>query len=157
MAGRKDVLRDRIAAALARAPLAAGMGIDVLEAVPGHVVLTMPISARLTQHQGILHGGVIATLLDTAATMAFLSSAAPGEDVSTIEFKVNFLTPISADGAGGAGEPGLLVRAEADEIHHGRRTRAAEARLFAPRRSSDAHGSERTAATGLFTALVLEK
>ncbi|NOT64366.1 MAG: PaaI family thioesterase, partial [Acidobacteria bacterium] len=112
--------------------------------------------------QGIVHGGVIAALLDTAATLAFLTAAAPGEDVTTIEFKVNFLSPVVPRAPGDpGGEAGIggeaVVRAEATEIHHGRRTRTAEARLLSPRRSSDARGSERTAATGLFTALVLEK
>jgi uncharacterized protein (TIGR00369 family) len=49
--------------------LAERMGIEVLEAVPGRVVLRMPVEGN-TQPYGLLHGGASAVLAEHAGSVA---------------------------------------------------------------------------------------
>ncbi|MGA2317368.1 MAG: PaaI family thioesterase [Thermodesulfobacteriota bacterium] len=49
----------------------------------------------MTHPYGIAHGGAIASLADSAAAMALVSLVKPNERITTIEFKINFFTPIS--------------------------------------------------------------
>src|SRR3972149_3219377 len=55
----------------------------------------MPFRKDLTQAYGIVHGGAIATLADTAVAFAMMTMIHPGERVVTVEFKINFLAPVS--------------------------------------------------------------
>lgn len=63
---------------------------------PGLVHIELPFRADLCQHNGYLHAGISTTIADSAGGYAALSLFAPGEDVLTSEFKMNFLSP--ADG-----------------------------------------------------------
>jgi uncharacterized protein (TIGR00369 family) len=49
--------------------------------------------AELTRMEGILHGGALASLLDTAAAFAVLSLLAPGEQTVTVDLTVHFMRP----------------------------------------------------------------
>jgi uncharacterized protein (TIGR00369 family) len=72
--------------------------------------MSMPNSPLLDNSIGIVHGGLTATLLDTA--MGTLASKAPGNKrgAVTVELKVDFLTP-------GVGK-NFICRAEI--VHNGR-------------------------------------
>lgn len=67
----------------------------------------------------VLHGGVVATLLDTAATFALI--AATGTDWNTVDIRVDFLRPAPA---------GLLV-AGGSAVQVGKRLGRATAELLA--------------------------
>lgn len=70
----------------------------VLESVePGTVTITCEFSKELTQQHGLMHGGVIASLVDVACGYAALSMLADDREVLTVEFKVNFLKPANTD------------------------------------------------------------
>jgi acyl-CoA thioesterase len=56
----------------------------------------MPFQRELTQGFGVVHGGAIATLADTAVAYALLSLVQPGERVATVEFKINYLSSVTA-------------------------------------------------------------
>ena len=62
-----------------------GIGAVSLEVQPQHL-----------QGAGVVHGGLIATMGDTAFFRAVRSVLAPGERTTTIELKVNFLAPAAA-------------------------------------------------------------
>ncbi len=57
--------------------------------VDGAEIRLRPTPA-LTQHYGVIHGGVIAALADTAAVYCVLPALATGERMTSIEFKLNF-------------------------------------------------------------------
>ena len=66
----------------------------VLESVEsGTVTITCGFDERLTQQHGLLHGGVVASLVDVACGYAALSVMPAGQEVLTVEFKVHFLKP----------------------------------------------------------------
>ena len=68
-----------------------------------------------------VHGGILSTLLDAAMTAAVITTL-PGEKTcSTLEIKVNFIRPVTA-------ETGVL-RCEARPVHVGRRFATAEGHL----------------------------
>ena len=60
----------------------------------GEAVVSMPIADTLKQYQGLAHGGALASLADTAATMAALTALPAQADVVTIEFKMNYLSAL---------------------------------------------------------------
>jgi len=70
---------------------------------------------------GSVHGGIIATLLDTAAGCSVHSTLAVGETYTTMDLTTKFLRAATV-------ESGLL-RCEGSILQRGRRTALAEARL----------------------------
>jgi uncharacterized protein (TIGR00369 family) len=63
---------------------------------PGAVHIDLPFAAQLTQHDGLIHAGVIASLADNACGYAALSLAPSGCNVLAVEFKINLLSPARA-------------------------------------------------------------
>ena len=60
----------------------------------GFARFRMPFSKELTQAYGVVHGGAIASLADTAVAFALMTLIHPGERVTTAELKMNFLTSV---------------------------------------------------------------
>jgi uncharacterized protein (TIGR00369 family) len=90
-----DVEPERVA----RVPSNRLLGLVVREQWDGGATVTMAPRPELAQEYGVVHGGFLAALADTAAVYALLPKVATGERMTSIEFKVNFLAP--ADPAGG--------------------------------------------------------
>ena len=63
----------------------------------GTVTITCAFDERLTQQHGLLHGGLLASLVDVACGYAALSVMPPDREVLTVEFKINFLKPAKTD------------------------------------------------------------
>jgi len=75
-------------------PIAQTLGIDLVHAEPGHVVMEMEVGAHLANPMGTLHGGVLCDIADAAMGMCYASRLAPGETFTTLELKINFLRPV---------------------------------------------------------------
>ena len=58
----------------------------------GQVEVALPYSDKVTQQQGGYHGGAIGALADIAAGYAALTVSPEGMDVTTVEYKINFLS-----------------------------------------------------------------
>src|SRR5262249_20841115 len=69
-----------------------GFALDRVE--HGRAVLSVELNEKLLQLQGIMHGGAIASLIDTAVAGAIASVSEPGDRFTTVEMKVNYLSPI---------------------------------------------------------------
>ncbi|MBX9687349.1 MAG: PaaI family thioesterase [Candidatus Obscuribacterales bacterium] len=63
------------------------------EISPGYVELHLPFSNALAQQHGFFHGGIVATLADSASGYATYTVLAEDEECLSAEFKVNFLSP----------------------------------------------------------------
>lgn len=83
-------LRDR----LAHNPFVQYMGVEVPELGEGFARFVLPIRREFHNSQGFLQGGVIAALADEAVAYALFSLVPPGEMISTVEMKINFLAPV---------------------------------------------------------------
>ena len=68
-----------------------GATLDRIE--PGVVDISIPYHDGLTQQHGFLHAAATTAIADTASGYAALSLMPAGNEVLTIEFKVNLLRP----------------------------------------------------------------
>ena len=63
----------------------------------GFVEISAQNRAALSQQDGFVHAGVLATLMDTAGGYAVLSLLPPNSRVLAVEFKINFMAPAVGD------------------------------------------------------------
>lgn len=61
----------------------------------GEAILHLPYSERVTQQQGGFHGGAIGALADIAGGYAAMTVVELGTEVTSVEFKINFLAAFS--------------------------------------------------------------
>ena len=71
------------------------LGMEVMEIKEGESKIQMPFKQGLTHPYRIVHGGAIASLADSSVAMALISLVEPRDRITTIEFKINFLAPVS--------------------------------------------------------------
>ena len=114
-----------------------GVELDSLE--PGRARLGLEVRQELLQLQGVMHGGAIASLIDTAVAFAIISVSEPEDRFTTVEMKVNYLSAI---------REGRVV-ADARLLRDGRRIIVADCDVF------DSRG--RLAAKGLLTYIRLNE
>lgn len=81
----------------------------------------------------MVHGGLAATLLDSAMGCAVHSTLPAGASYTTLEIKVNYIRAMTVETG--------PVRCEAKVIHVGGRTATAEARLLDREGKLYAHGT----------------
>jgi acyl-CoA thioesterase len=97
------------------------MGFRLTHVDEGESRLELDVQPHHLNPGGIVHGGVIATLLDAAVGIALRTTIGLRGHV-TIQLDVHYLSPV-ADGT---------VTAHGRAVHSGRRTGYGEAELFAP-------------------------
>ncbi|MFQ5671015.1 MAG: PaaI family thioesterase [Acidobacteriota bacterium] len=79
------------------------LGFSMLERETGHVVLAAEVRADLKNRRGVLHGGVVSALLDSALGGAVVAGIDPEEWCATLQLSVQFVSgarhgPLRADG-----------------------------------------------------------
>lgn len=116
-----DVLLETLESGRPLAPMLQTVGAKLTEVTEGRAVFTSTPSEYHYNPAGVVHGGMAATLLDSAMGIAVLSSLPAGMIFTTLELKVNFLRAMTT----ATGE----VRAEGNVVHLGRTTAVVEARL----------------------------
>ncbi|MGD9529344.1 PaaI family thioesterase [Pseudonocardia sp.] len=114
-------LRLLAAGELPPAPIATTLGMTLLEVEPGRVVFGLDPADHHYNPIGSVHGGVYATLLDSAAGCAVHSMLPAGVAYTSLDLSVKFLRPLRS----GSG----TVRCEGTVLHLGARTALAQARL----------------------------
>ncbi|HEV2189391.1 MAG TPA: PaaI family thioesterase [Stellaceae bacterium] len=113
--------------------IAQTLGYDIAEAASGRVIVTaVPRDIHLNPAGGV-HGGLAATLLDSAMGLAIQSKLDRGIGSTTLEFKISLLRPITP-------ETGLIT-AEGIVLSLGRRVGTAEGRLTDANGQLLAHGT----------------
>ena len=86
-----DILWQRVQTSLERQGMMRHLGARLLRVEPGLVELALPYSDKVTQQQDGFHGGAMGALADIAGGYAGLTVAAEGMEVTTAEYKINFL------------------------------------------------------------------
>jgi uncharacterized protein (TIGR00369 family) len=86
-----QALFERVQASFLRQGLLLGLGVRLLRVEPGLCELALPYSDKVTQQQGGFHGGAIGALADVAGGYAALTTAPEGMEVTTVEYKINFM------------------------------------------------------------------
>lgn len=70
------------------------VGYQLESIIDDKVIISLTIHENLLSPSGVVHGGAIATLIDFSMGAAVFTRLNPGELCSTIEFKVNYLSPV---------------------------------------------------------------
>jgi uncharacterized protein (TIGR00369 family) len=86
-----------LARRLHSSPPAKLFGFTLEGAEPGRAVLKMRIRPRHIQVHGVVHGGILAALADTAGALGIYLMVPRGTRLATLEMKINYLEP-AADG-----------------------------------------------------------
>lgn len=85
----------RIKKAIDAVPFAQLLGIELDDISSGTATLGLNVRKQLTQNHGVVHGGAIASLIDTATAFAIISLLAPRERVTTVDLTVSYLRPLT--------------------------------------------------------------
>jgi uncharacterized protein (TIGR00369 family) len=134
MAGKPlEHFRRLIAGKARRPPMTELLDFRLLEADEGRVVFAAVPTRAHYNGMGVVHGGLAATLLDTALGCAINTMAPPGKRFTTLELKINFTRPLTHDIG--------PVRCEARVIHVGTRVATAEGRVVDRRGKLYAHAT----------------
>jgi uncharacterized protein (TIGR00369 family) len=86
----------RIREAFASVPYAKLLGLELGEMRSGEANLHLDIRDELKQNQGVVHGGAVASLIDTAAAFAIVTRLESGERVTTTDLTIHYLRPITS-------------------------------------------------------------
>ena len=81
----------RIETSFLRQGLMQHLGARLLRVEPGLCVVALPYSERVTQQQGGFHGGAMGALADIACGYAAMTTVPADSEVTTVEYKINFL------------------------------------------------------------------
>jgi len=76
------------------APFERLLHMKIVEASGGKAILTMPFLIDFAQGAGLLHGGALVSLADTAVVMAIKSILPPQTHFATISLQTRFLRPV---------------------------------------------------------------
>jgi uncharacterized protein (TIGR00369 family) len=86
-----DSFLTRIQSSFERQGMMQHLGARLLQVETGLCVIALPYSGKVTQQQDGFHGGAIGALADIAGGYAGLTLAPQGMEVTTVEYKINFL------------------------------------------------------------------
>lgn len=85
----------RIRKAVDTVPYAHLLGIELDDISEGVATLGLDVRKELKQNHGVVHGGAIASLIDTAMAFAIITLLAPREKVTTVDLTVSYLRPLT--------------------------------------------------------------
>lgn len=128
-----DFLRAILEGRLPPPPIAQVLGFSLAEVEEGRVVFTVEPGEHHYHPMGLVHGGLLATVLDSAMACAVHTKVEAGTVETTIELHVHYVRPVSR-------ESGLL-RAEGRLLHLGGRLATAQGRVLDATGRLVAHGT----------------
>jgi uncharacterized protein (TIGR00369 family) len=124
--------RERLFALIDAAPFVRHMGMRITDLAWGRSMFEMAAAEFRLQPFGVVHGGNIATLIDTATFWAcFLSLDSDEDGLTTVDLKLNYLVPARVE----------AFRCTGTLIKAGRTLSYAEAKVFTADNRLIAHGT----------------
>src|SRR5687768_9438150 len=88
---------DEVRQSFAKQAIMGLIGGELTRVEPGVVEITLPYRADLTQQDGYVHAGIVATIADSACGYAAYSLMPPESEVLAVEFKVNLMRPAKGE------------------------------------------------------------
>lgn len=128
-----EFLQKIVSGELPPPPLAALLNFALVELDQGRATFAVEPAEYHYNPIGVVHGGLAATLLDSAMGCAVHSTLPAGAGYTTLEIKVNFIRAMTAETG--------RVRCEAKVVHVGARTATAEGRVIDEAGKLYAHGT----------------
>jgi uncharacterized protein (TIGR00369 family) len=95
------------------------LGIELVKASWGRAEIQVTVSTRLTQSVGFAHGGVTASLVDSAIGLALCTMLDRKVLITTVDLTVNFIAPARLG----------VLRARGRIIHKGKHLAVGEAEV----------------------------
>ncbi len=99
------------------------LGIEIVEMKPGYANLNMKFDEKITQPYGMVHGGALFALADSAVAVAIYAMVEEGKRFLTIEMKINYLAPVVEgiiEARAKVLREGRIVPAEVDVYNEGK-------------------------------------
>jgi uncharacterized protein (TIGR00369 family) len=125
-------MRAMIAGELPPPPFGVLLGFELVEVQEGRVVFAVEPGEQHYNPIGTVHGGLAATLIDSATGCAVHTTLPAGTGYTTTDVQVRFVRPITRDTG--------RIECVGEVVHRGRTLATAEARIFAGDRLL-AHGT----------------
>ncbi|HEV8591917.1 MAG TPA: PaaI family thioesterase [Pyrinomonadaceae bacterium] len=88
-----DKQKQRAADAVAKLPLGKLLGMRLTDIRPNEASIEITMHDDLRQPNGVLHGGVTATLIDTAMAFAVIPLLGEGETTATVDLTIHYVRP----------------------------------------------------------------
>jgi uncharacterized protein (TIGR00369 family) len=92
-----DYMQALAAGALPAPPIAATLQFELVEAEAGRAVFTCTPDESVYNPIGVVHGGLVCTLLDSAAGCALHTTLPQGKGYTSVEIKVSYLKAVRAN------------------------------------------------------------
>jgi len=103
-------------------PIASIFGFDLVEVSAGESLFRLIPDGSMLNPLGLVHGGTLCTLMDSAIGVAVQTASPAGVGYATIELKVSFLRPLPYDGG--------VIEARGKVIQLGRKVAFGEAHCY---------------------------
>ncbi|MFE6910627.1 PaaI family thioesterase [Streptomyces erythrochromogenes] len=116
-----EILRASLKGELPGASMMSTLGFRLTEAAEGVAVFEGDPGDHLLNPMGTVHGGFLATLLDSALGSSVMTLLPAGTAYTTVQLGVHMIRPVMADTP--------TLRCEGTALHVGRTTATAEARV----------------------------
>ena len=71
------------------------LGLELCELKSGDVTVCLDARDEVKQNHGVVHGGAIASLIDTASAFVILTAIDENERVTTTDLTIHYLRPVS--------------------------------------------------------------
>jgi len=71
------------------------LGLELCEIKSGDVTVCLDVRDEIKQNQGVVHGGAIASLIDTASAFVILTAIDENERVTTTDLTIHYLRPVT--------------------------------------------------------------
>jgi len=100
------------------------IGAELAVVEPGYTEIRLAFKPEITQQHGVIHGGVVGMIADSAAGYAANTLTPADTSVLTVEYKLNLLAPADGERLVARGEvirPGrtlLITHAEVFAVKH---------------------------------------
>lgn len=106
-----------------RPPIARLLGMSVVEAEEGRALFALDPGEQHYNPIGVVHGGIAATILDSAMGCAVHTTLPAGWSYGTLDLSARFIRPITKDTG--------RILCEGVVVHRGRTTATTEGRVWA--------------------------
>src|SRR5262249_11319407 len=91
-----DSRLERVRAAFNRVAYGKLLGLEICEIDGGQTAICLDVRDELKQNHGVVHGGAIASLIDTASAFAILAVLQENEKVTTTDLTIHYLRPVTS-------------------------------------------------------------
>jgi len=128
-----DFLRKIIEGEIPPPPTAQLLGMKLVQAEAGTATFKMTVGEFQYNPLGVVHGGIITTLLDSAMGCAIQTNLPNGTTYTTTQLSINLVRPLTIETR--------MVTCIAQVIHVGRRLATASAQVLDEQQKLYAHGT----------------